>query len=130
MAKSVHDNVLDAALDYVKQNADRMVVCEGQPVSYAEATTDKGSGGKKLADVAVVSGDFTISDGDASGRKVRVAQKTGITVDVSGTADHIATVDDTSSALLRVTTISNSQAITAAGTVDINAHDQEIGDPT
>ena len=127
MAKFLSDEVLDAALDYL-ESADQLVICIGQPSTYADATTDSGGGGNACGEVAIDSSDFTQGDGDTSGRKTTVAQQTGITIDVSGTADHIALVDDGASELLLVTTLSSSQAVTASNTATVNAFDLELLD--
>lgn len=135
MAKFVIDNAMDAALAYIADLADRLIVCAGQPASYSEATTNLGTGaGKKLGDIAITpgagNGDMTIGNGDTSGRKLRVLAQTAIDVDVSGTADHVALVDDGASALLMVTTLSSSQAVTAGNTMETAAFDYEIPDPS
>ncbi len=127
MAKFLDDSALDALLA-VLETADQVVICAGQPVSYAEATTDLGSGsGKALGEAAITSGDWTKADGDTSGRKTTFAQQTGVTIDVTGTADHLAFVDDGGSTLLFVTTLT-SQALTAGGTATINSFKVEVGD--
>lgn len=108
MAKFVADEVLDAALDKIA-TADQLVLCEDEPTSYADATTDKGSGGMALGECAVDGGDFANDDGDVSGRKVTVAQQTGVTVDVSGDFDHVALVDDGANLLLLVTMLANAE---------------------
>nr|BDD43975.1 hypothetical protein 32 [bacterium] len=128
MAKLIDNSVYDAALDTIA-TADQLVLCAGQPSTYADATTDSGSGGNALGETPVTGADFTNADGDTNGRKVTVSAQTGITVDVTGTFDHVALVDDTGSVLLAVATVS-SQSITAGGTVDVNAFDIEIADPT
>lgn len=127
MAKFANDEVMDAALDQVSTNADQMVVCAGQPSTYADATTDSGSGGNALGEVAAAGGDFTKADGDTDGRKVTVASK-DVTIDVTGTADHVAIVDDDNSTLLLVTTMSDT-SVTVSETRTINAFDYEVGDP-
>lgn len=116
MAKYVNDAVLDAALDKIA-SADQLVICEDQPTTYTEATTDKGSGGMALGEIFIDSGDFTKADGDASGRKVTVAQQAEVTVDVSGAWDHVALVDDGLQVLLLVTTLAQSD-ITAVDTTN------------
>lgn len=122
VAKSVHDDVLDAAFDVVDQ-ANLMTACSSQPTTRTEAVTTFA-----LADVAMtVNTDYTKADGDTSGRKVTVAAKSGVTIDTSGTATHVALVDG--SRLLYVTTCT-SQALTSGGTVDFPAWDIEIADPT
>ena len=126
MAKSVHDDVLDGALNIVKNNATRMTVCSDEPTTYAE-----GNATYALADVTVASGDFTNADGDTSGRKCTVAAKSGVLIDASGTSTHIALLDVTNSKLLYVTTCT-SQALTANGsnTVDFPSWKFEIADPS
>ena len=126
MAKIVHDDVLDGALNVIKNNATRQTVCSAQPTTFAE-----GNATYALADVTMASGDFTIANGDTSGRKVTVAAKSGVLIDVTGTATHIALLDVTNSKLLYVTTCT-SQALTANGsnTVNLPAWDIELADPT
>lgn len=124
MAKSVHDDVLDAALDKIA-TANLMTACSAEPTTRTEAVTTYA-----LADVAMTPGDgndYTVSNGDTNGRKVRMAAKSGVTVDTSGTATHIALVD--SSILLYVTTCT-SQALTGGNTVNFPVWDVEIADPT
>lgn len=121
MGKWINDAVLDAALNEIKNNANLMTVCSQQPTTRAEAVTTYA-----LADVAMASGDFTIADGNTSGRKITVAAKNGVPVDASGTATHIALCDGTR--LLLVSTIT-SQVLTAGNTVNIPAWKDEIADP-
>jgi len=130
MVKSVDDTVLDAALNQIKTTADKLVVCIGAPATYAEANANSPTG-KRCGQKAIAAANFTgPSNGDTSGRKLAVNQQTGITVDVSGTADHVALVDDTASVLLAVTSLSASQVVTAGNTMTVNAFDLEIADPT
>lgn len=126
MAKTVHDDVLDGALNIVKNNCTRQVACSAQPLTYTEANATYA-----LADVTMASGDFTVANGDTNGRKVTTGAKTGALIDTSGTATHIALLDVTNSKLLYVTTCT-SQALTANGsnTVNFPAWDIEIADPT
>ena len=125
MAKSVHDDVLDGALNIIKNNCTRMVLCNAQPTTYTEANATYA-----LADVTMASGDFTAANGDTSGRKLTVAAKAAVDVDVTdpGGTNHIALLDVTNSKLLYVTTTAD-VAVDAAGTVDIGAWDIEIADP-
>ena len=74
-------------------------------------------------------GDFTKANGDVSGRKTTLAAKTGLSIHTSGTADHVATIDDVTKTLLDVTTVT-AQALTSGGTVDTGAWDHEIQDAT
>ena len=124
MAKSVHNDVLDASHDETA-TANLQTACSAEPTTRTEAVTTFA-----LADVAMTAGagnDYTIADGDTSGRKVTTAAKNGVLVDTTGTATHIALVDGTR--LLRVTTCT-SQALTAGNTVNFPAWKAEIADPT
>lgn len=125
MAKTVHDDVLDGALNIIKNNCTKQVICSAQPTTYTEANATYA-----LADVTMASTDFTIANGDTSGRKITVAAKSGVLIDASGTATYTALLDVTNSKLLYVTTTA-SQALTANGskTVDLPAWDIEIADP-
>lgn len=124
MAKSVHNDVLDAALDEIA-TATRMVVCSGEPANFA------GIAAVALADVTLTAGDgngdYTIADGDTSGRKVTVAQQADIPVDTGGTATHVSLDDGTT--LLYVTTCT-SVAVSGGGTVTVPAWKVEIADPS
>jgi len=128
MAKAAHDDVLDALLNYVADNCTRITVCSTQPTTYAE-----GNSTYALADVTVTAGvgggDFSLANGDVSGRKLTVAQQASIAIDTSGTAQHVALLDVTNSKLLYVTTCT-SQALTSGGTVTIPAFDIEVADPS
>lgn len=126
MAKSVHDDVLDGALNIIKNNCTRVTVCSTQPTTYTE-----GNATYALADVTVDSTDFTVANGDTNGRKVTTGAQSSVLIDTSGTAAHVALLDVANSKLLYVTTCT-SQALTANGsnTVNIPAFDIEIADPT
>lgn len=124
MAKYTHPDVLDASLNYIKNNATRMIACSAQPTTYTEANSTYA-----LADVTVASSDYTVANGDTSGRKVTRAAKTAVPVDVSGTVTHIAEVDVANTKLLSVTTTS-SQGVSSGGTVDIGTFKDEIAAPS
>ena len=125
MGKTIHNDVLDAALNNIKNNATRLCVCSAEPTTYTEAITTY-----ELADVTIDSADFTgPADGDVSGRKIAVNEQADIDVDSSGTATHIALVDVSNTKLLLVTTCT-SQALTAGNTVTVPAFEDEITDPS
>lgn len=125
MAKWLNDGVLDEPLDYLAANGTRMVVCSAQPTTYVEANATYA-----LADVTMSSGDFTKANGTTDGRKVTVAAKSGVLIDASGTATHVALLNVSGSLLLAVTTCT-SQALVANGsnTVNVPAWAIEFGDP-
>jgi hypothetical protein len=125
----VHDDLKDAALDYLKQNCDLMIACAGAPASYAEATTAP-AGGKALADTAMAAGDFTIADAAGGGRQVSWPSKTAVPIDDAGDCDHIAFVDTGTTKLLLVAPGTATVELTSGGgeTVTINGGVVKIGD--
>ena len=131
MAKSCASAVLDAALQYLEDNVDRISVCEGQPTTYEHATSTKGTAtGKSLAISSTPT--FTgpgAGDGGGSSRKTTVDEEAGMTVDASGDADHIALAKSGTTALLYVTTCTL-QTLTAGNTVTAPSWDIEIGSPS
>ena len=123
MGKRVHIDVLDGALGIVRANATKMVACSGEPGSFSAA-----DGSLKLAEAAMATGDFTIGSGVGSGRRVTVAQKSGVAVSATGTANHVALLDATNSRVLYVTTCT-AQSLTTGQTVTFGSWDVEINDP-
>ena len=122
MAKAVPDAIIDAMLAVFSTNCDLLTVCATQPTTYTEAATTN-----KLADIAIDGADFTAANGDTSGRKITIAQQTGVTIDTAGTADHIALVDVGNTTLYAVTTCAG-VALSTPGTVTVNAFDIEVSD--
>lgn len=126
MGKKVDDSVLDVALNEIKNKCNLMTACAGEPGNFVAANV---GGGNFLADVAMAAPDFTLSNGDVSGRKVAVTSKAGITVDNTGTADHVALLDTVNNVLLYVTT-ATSLGLTSGSTLTLGAWDIEIADPS
>lgn len=124
MAKFTDDSVLDAALAKIA-TATRMVVTSAQPANFA------GIAAVALADATLTAGagngDYTLANGDVSGRKLTVGAQSAIPVDASGTATHVCLDDGTT--LLQVTTCT-SQALTSGNTVNVPAYDIEFSDVT
>lgn len=126
MPKWANDDVMDAALNVLKASVTRQVACSAQPATFAEANATYA-----LADVTLANADFVLANGDTSGRKVTVAAKSAVLIDMSGTATHVALLDVANSKLMYVTTCT-SQALTANGTntVSFPAWAIEVEDPT
>ena len=127
MSKWQNDTMLEEALNWIKNNATKMTVCSAQPTTYAEIAT------YRLAETTMVVGDYTISDGDTSGRKCTVAQKSNISVTANGNATHIVLSGTSSSPDLSGDTLMyivtcNSQAVEAGKDVSIPAWDIELRD--
>ena len=124
MGKYANDSVMDAALNKVA-TANTMLVCNTQPTTRANALSSA------LASTPMTpgdgNGDFTISNGDISGRKVTMSNKDNVSVTVSDTATHVALIDGSS--LLYVVPCS-SQALISGNTVSIPVWKIEIADPS
>ena len=122
MTVLIADSIMDAALQYLEDATSLVMhVCSGDPADRAAAITNS------LADHALTSGDFTIANGDTSGRKSTVAQQASIDIDATGTAAHVCIID---SSELLLKTACTSQALTSGGTVTVPAFDYEIADAT
>lgn len=134
MAKSLPNAEMDAALAYVA-GSDLLTICTSEPTTYAEATSHIDAGGFCLASHALIpgdgNGDFAIADDivTPNGRKLTITAQPAIPILHSGTALHIA-LTLASSTTLRAVTTCTSQALVAAGTVDVPAFKIQIGDPT
>lgn len=120
MAKRMNDAGADAALTYWT-DADKEILCSAEPTSYTEANATYA-----LADMVPTFD--AIANGDVSGRKCGIQAKTGQTVDISGTANHVALVK-TADTTLRYVTTCTPQAIVNPGTVDKGAWKIEVSDP-
>lgn len=121
MSKFVPDDTIDKLLEEVA-TATRMDVTD----DVSTPTDLTGT----LANVAMVAGDgndYTIADGDVSGRKVTMSEKTGVSITGTGTALHV--ILSLASVIIDITTCT-SQALTSGGTVTFPAWDHEVLDPT
>lgn len=122
MAKAAHDDVTDAYLEEILNNANSLCACSAQPTTRTEAVSTY-----MLATVAVTSGDFTVADAASGGRKVTISAKSGITISNNGTLTHLAIVDN--SKLYFVTT-TNSQDLVAGNLLNVPSWTITVGDPT
>ena len=124
MSKWQTDDMLDAALNYVADNASQMDVVDdsGTPTdlsgSLASHTMTTGDG----------NGDYTVQDGDTNGRRLTVAQQADISVTATGTARHIVLSDGGSPPTLYLVTTCTEQSLTSGNTVTVPTFDDEIAD--
>ncbi|MFW6001816.1 MAG: hypothetical protein ACOCQD_00590 [archaeon] len=127
MTRYLHDDAIDASLEYIADNGDKLTVCATAPNTFTEATVDN-----MLMETTLTTGDgngdYTIGDYSAGGRKLTVSAQNDVTVDSSGTADHFAIVDTTNSKLLLVTPC-QSMELTAGNTENLNSFDWVSKDP-
>jgi hypothetical protein len=100
MADHLGDSVLDAALDYVIDNAENVYVCSAEPTTFLEASSTYKLGTK-------ASPSFTGPADDAvhDGRKITLDAIADGVVDAGGNAGYIAITDDSASDLLAVRTL-------------------------
>jgi len=126
MGKATPDAVLDLMLDGIADNCDAIHVCSSEPANYA------GIAAVELATTTLTvgdgNGDYTVANGDSSGRKLTVTSQSAIGVDTTGTATHVA-LSNGSDTLYYVLTCT-SQALEDTGTVTIPTFDIEVADPT
>ena len=124
MAKWANDDAMDAMLDKYAL-CTTLLLCSSQPADRAAALA------AALADVTVTpgdgNGDFTIANGDSSGRKLTVAAQSSVDVDTSGTGTHVCGIDGTD---LWFVTTCNSKVVADTDQVNFPAFDIEVGDPT
>lgn len=122
MAKYLNDSVMDDGLNSLKNTVIYIAVCSSQPLSYAAIGT------AALGTCGATGTDFTVGNGDSSGRKVTYAGGT-ITVGTSGNVTHIAYATTAGDGTLIAVGTCASTAVTASGTVIVNAHDiTEVAD--
>jgi hypothetical protein len=117
MAKIIPDAILDSQLDIIGA-ATILVICAGQPTSYADATATK-----DLATHVLAGGNFSKGNGDTSGRKLTLAAQNGITVDHDGLADHYFLGISGSSTFLLVGTLNPTQQTYAGNIINFPATD-------
>lgn len=119
MAKAIPDAILDAMLN--ASEGTHFAICSSEPANYSAIAAATLAG-------AALSGAPTAAAGDTNGRKNTYAAETGTSITASGTATHVVTHNNSDTMYL-VTTCT-SQALTSGGTVDTNAFDHELADPT
>jgi len=122
MAKWVDDDVFDAALEYVANN--------GGQLDVVSDTTTPTNLTNSLASVSLTTGiadnDYTLEAGE-NGRKLTVAEQTGVDITAEGTARHVVISDGTNPI---VVTTCTEQYLYAGNTINIPAFSQEIAYPT
>lgn len=124
MAKFVTDAAPDAYAAVVAAGT-RMDVCTAQPTTLAEATTTYSVGNVALT-AGDGNGDFTIADGDTTGRKLTVAAQDIAVASGTGDASHVAITDG--SQILTVTLLNDPQTVTAGNPIQVPTFDLNIPD--
>jgi hypothetical protein len=118
----IADYVFDAALSKLDTEAEKLVICSQEPVTFAEANVTYKLGSKTSLSVGAP------ADRSPNGRKVTVASCTDGAVEATGTATHWAIVDVTNSRLLATGALAASQGVTNGNTFSLAAFDIGIPD--
>lgn len=120
MGKYVADAIMDLALAGI-------ATCTRMDVTSDSSTPSDLT--NTLANVTLTAGDgngdYTIANGDSSGRKITVAQQSNISVTGSGTARHIVL---SVGGVIKLTTTCTEQSLTSGNTVTVPAFKHEIAD--
>lgn len=127
MAKWSNDAGLDAALAWFA-DCDIIHLCKSQPANYAAIAA--ASLGSVALTPGTSGGDFSLADGDSSGRKLVVAAQdiAAATASDAGSTLHAVLAKSTDSTLRYVTTVA-AQPITSGNPIQIGTWKIEIADP-
>ena len=131
MSRYAHTDVLQNGPAYIAAHCDKVILMTAYTTVYATA-----NGANKIAEAALVSGDFGFSGADGAAQ-VLTATLTGKSGGnalqglADGTNMHIAFVDTTTSKVLYVTEESSDQAITNGNPIQFNSNPTyTAGQPT
>lgn len=125
MAKFADNDMIDASLNFLKTNCDRIFLCSAQPANWTEANATY-----NLCTFSINSTNYTgPADGDANGRKVTINQVSGVNATANGTANHVILGISGNTTIKYGTTCAN-QSVTSGNPIQINAWDVEIADPS
>lgn len=122
MTKYAHPDVLDNGPAYIKANCNKVILITAYSTVYATV-----NGANKIAEAALVTGDFAIAGADGAAR-VMTATLTGKSMGnalqglADGTGMHLAFVDTANSKVLYVTDESSDQPITNGNPVQLNSN--------
>lgn len=114
MAFYAHPDVLDNGPAYITANCDKMALLSAYTTSDTYATAD----GNILADVAMVSGDFTAGSSGADRTLTSASGKSDSAANATGNASHIAFLDTSTSKILWVTEETTGQSVTAGNPIN------------
>lgn len=125
MSPTVHNDVLDAACDKIA-TATAVHACTSEPANHAGIAAV--SVGNYVLTAGDGNGDWTVADGDTSGRKVSLGAQSGNNGTATGAANYLVYTDGTT--LLYVTD-GDGDTVNSGSPWSIAAYDvAEFGDPT
>lgn len=117
------DDLADLELNSIKNNADELHICDGEPADYA----DIASHSRGHADMT--STDYTVGDGDTSGRKISIGD-TVVTPASTGNVDHLVYADTSNSVIKFVNHITAKTVSSGVAETIVGYDLLEIRDPT
>ena len=123
MPRYQNDSMLDAALDWVKDNTDKIFILSSGTTTMTYANAKAWS----LASVAVASTVFSLAAGDTSGRKTTIGIVSAVSVTTTGNVNHTCLVNASASSITYLTPTSV-QVLTAGNKLNTQAWDIEIHD--
>lgn len=124
MVATMHDDIQDAALQYIIDNCENLYICSAQPTTFTEAATTYKLGTKATPSIG------SPQAGDVSGRKAIVAAITDGVVNSAGDATWWALTDDSLSKLLIAQELTALVAVVTGSPFTLDALDIEFPDPT
>jgi hypothetical protein len=124
----VRDGAFDAFFNNIATNATRIIIASDS--STDASLINSSADTRVLAYTALTSADFTISTGDASGRKVTISSHDSMDIIHTGVPDNCYIFDTGSTEILLVTPVTSTEQLTTGGKVNQPAFDDEIADPT
>ena len=119
MAKWVSSQFLDGGFTAFKANVNKCVLLKAYAAGDSYATVNATN---NIAEVAVATGDFTLSNGASSSRVMTAAAKSGVNATANSGASpdlHIAYIDTTNSIVYWVTDETSNQVVTSGNPVNI-----------
>ena len=122
MTNYIDDSIMDAALQQLEDNVTALHICSGDPVDRTAVLA------QSLGNVAIDATDFTIANGDTSGRKSTISPQNIASASGSGTAAVSCLINAT--ILVVKSDLSATQEITSGNPITVNSYDvDEIRDP-
>lgn len=118
MPKVVPDAFLDGGLT-LDTALNQVHVCAGQPTSYTDVAT------RSLASGALTAP--TLGAGSPDGRQSNIPAVSGLLINTSGTADHIAYRDTVNNRYIVTTCASTALVANGSNTVNVGATSRRIG---
>jgi len=122
MAGYLNDRVLDFGLNEIDTNANKLLICNALPTTYAEANATFAMGNKTGPTISAP------QDNGSNGRKVVISAITDGALTATGTGSHWALVDTANSRLLAAGPVATPQSVANGGIFTTSSFDIYIPD--